>query len=95
MVSWTEAEVLAHNARHATPAERERKALAAELDDERQLHAQIANWLRVKGVRAVVHSRMDKRATQHPGTADFCFAVRGQAVAVEAKVAGRQPTPGQ
>lgn len=95
MPRMSELEYQSYLAKHAPKEERERKALAAELEDEKALHGQIINWLRVKGVRAVIHSRMDKRTGQQIGTADFHFVVHGVPCCVEAKVGTNQLTAEQ
>lgn len=73
----------------------EQRRTAQELKDERVFHGAIMGYLRLMGVKGVVHSRMDRKSTQACGVPDFLFAIKGQAVAIEAKVAGRQPTPEQ
>ena len=35
---------------------------------------------------------MDRATTNNPGTPDFLFAIKGQAVALEAKLPGRVPS---
>jgi hypothetical protein len=62
---------------------------------ERQLHDQIADYLRMKGIRIAIHSRMDKRPTNQVGTPDFLFAYHRRPVAVEVKRPGCKPTEDQ
>lgn len=62
---------------------------------ERELHDQIEQWLRMKGVRCIVHSRMDKKTTQKKGVPDFLFVMKGNAFAIEVKVGNNQLTKEQ
>lgn len=62
---------------------------------ERELHDQIAGYLRLKGVRVAVHSRMDKRTTTRKGIPDFLFCWERRPVALEAKLPGCDPTEEQ
>jgi hypothetical protein len=61
---------------------------------EKELQTEIDNWLRLRGITAI-RSRMDKRTSNNVGTPDFVFAVRGRAVALEAKLPGNRPTTEQ
>jgi hypothetical protein len=72
-----------------------RQAKAATMA-EKELHEQIMGWLRLKGVKAIVHSRMDRKSTVSPaGCPDLIFAVHGKPVALEVKVGSNQPSPEQ
>lgn len=62
---------------------------------EKALHEVIENWLRLHGVRAIVHSRTDKPTTQAKGVADFLYVIHGKPVAMEVKVGRNQCTPEQ
>jgi hypothetical protein len=66
---------------------------------EAELHKLVIQWLEMKGVRAIIHSRMDEPTSQRVGTIDLHFCVnvegRGVPVAIELKVDGKQPKPKQ
>lgn len=70
-------------------------AVAQATKSERDLHDQISNYLRMKGVKVAVHSRMDKRPTIKTGIPDFLFAWRCRPVALEVKLPGEEPSPEQ
>jgi hypothetical protein len=52
--------------------------------NERQLHDQIANLLRLRRIW-FCHSRTDRKTTQAKGVPDFLLALNGAAVAIEVK----------
>lgn len=69
--------------------------------NEREVHRQIENWLRLKGIW-FSHSRMDRKTTQALGTPDFIFSyiymgamIDKIPTAVEVKVGGNKLTPEQ
>ncbi len=93
--------------RRITPADRRAVSLpsplaetvkaAADKSDlrrEKELQRDIGNWLRLRGI-TFVQSRMDKKTRTRKGVSDFLFAIRGRAVALEAKLPGKQPTEDQ
>lgn len=43
---------------------------------ERELHDQVANLLRLRGVRYLGHSRMDRKTSRRKGEPDFIFSHR-------------------
>lgn len=57
----------------------------ADVKAEKELHRQIEQFLRLKGVRAIVHSRMDRKTTQAKGVPDFLFCWKGKPTAMELK----------
>lgn len=59
----------------------------AEVKKERELHRMISDYLGMRGVQWVIHQPMNKRSQLAPGTPDFLFCYRGQAIAIEAKTA--------
>ncbi len=61
---------------------------------EKELQEQITNWLRIRGI-TVIRSRTDHKTSNNVGTPDLLFAIRGRAVALEVKLPGCKPTPGQ
>lgn len=70
---------------------------------EKQVHKQIENWLRLRGI-FFIHSRTDKKTTNAVGTPDFVFAWnwerspfidRTTPVAVEVKVNGNKLSDAQ
>lgn len=67
----------------------------ADAKAEKELHRQIEQFLRMKGVRAIVHSRMDRKTSQAKGVPDFLFCVSGHPMAVECKVGDNKLTPEQ
>lgn len=69
-------------------------AAQQEAKRERQLHDQIENWLRLRGI-TYRHDRMDKRTTCRKGWPDFSFAIHGRATALEVKRPGEMPTEEQ
>jgi hypothetical protein len=71
-----------------------RAAAKSDLKREKELQIEIENWLRLRGLTAI-RSRMDRKTSNNVGTPDFIFAVRGRAVALEAKLPGKRPTPEQ
>ncbi len=64
------------------------------LKREKELQNQIVSWLRLRNV-TVLWSRMDRRLTATIGWPDITFAVKGRAVALEAKLPGCEPTEDQ
>ncbi len=93
--------------RRVSPADRRAAGLPAPLAElaklakvrsdlkwEKELQSQIDNWLRLHGITAI-RARMDRRTSNNLGTPDFLFAVQGRAVALEAKLPGREPTEDQ
>lgn len=93
--------------RRVSPADRKAASLPAPMAEvvakataksdvkrEKELQEQIANWLRLHGITAI-RSRMDRATSNNCGTPDFLFAVRGHAVALEAKLPGCHPTEDQ
>ena len=69
----------------------EARAIRQECD----LQAQICDYLRLRGVRAIVRARMDKKTTTTVGTADLCFCWHGRPFALEVKMPGRKATSAQ
>lgn len=67
-------------------------------DNEKKLESEfqkdIGNYLRLKDI-VYGWSRMDRKTTTFKGWPDFVFAIRGRAIALEAKVGKRQTTPEQ
>lgn len=63
--------------------------------DESKLHTEILEYLKSKGVRCVVHSRMDRPSTNQVGVPDLIFVYAGKPYALEAKAKGRKLTPAQ
>ena len=59
----------------------------AEVQKERELHRMISDYIGMRGVQWIIHQPMNKRSQLAPGTPDFLFCYRGQAVAIEAKTA--------
>lgn len=97
MATWTNQEVRIYEQSKAlkSPEVRQRMAVKADAIAEKELHRQIEQWLRMKGVRCIVHSRTDKRTTQAKGVPDFLFVMRGNAFAIEVKVGNNQLTKEQ
>lgn len=89
---------------YMTPTESQAKLDA---QSEKELHEQVANLLRLRGVRFLGHSRMDKRSTRTVGEPDFIFVLdvfmaKGSCdthsavpCAIELKRLGEQPRPEQ
>jgi hypothetical protein len=50
-------------------------AAQSEVKSERELHKQVANLLRLRGIE-FVESRMDRKTTNQVGTPDFLFAIQ-------------------
>lgn len=63
--------------------------------DESKLHTEILEYLKARGVRCVVHSRMDRPSTNQVGVPDLIFVYAGKPYALEAKAKGRKLTPEQ
>jgi hypothetical protein len=64
------------------------EALAvARVKSERDLQNLIESYFNLRGVVAI-RSRMDRKTTTPVGTPDFLLALRGQAIALEAKLPG-------
>lgn len=115
MVTFTQSDVLAHQARlkaireaktaskasdhHITAPLLEKRAIndpgAFQRHSEKKLQEQIMAWLRLHGVRAIVHSRTDRPTTQQKGVADILYVVYSVPVAMEVKVGNNQCTPEQ
>lgn len=62
---------------------------------EKQLHADITSFLRMKGVRVVIHSRTDRKSTNNVGLPDLCFVFNSTPMAFEVKRPGKNPSPEQ
>jgi hypothetical protein len=62
---------------------------AARIKSERDLQNLIESYLNLRGVVAI-RSRMDKKTRTKKGTPDFMLALRGHAVALEAKLPGEE-----
>lgn len=77
---------------YVTPAAAKAKD---DLKREKELHEQALALLRLRGVRFVLHSRMDRRSTVRVGTPDLLFVYRGQACALELKRPGEVPIEAQ
>jgi len=76
-------------------SERHEAAVAkSDVKREKELQHQISNWLRIRGITAI-QSGMHRKTSNNCGTPDFLFAIRGRAVALEAKLPGQKPTPEQ
>jgi hypothetical protein len=65
-----------------------------EIHLEGALHGLISQYLNLRGI-FFIHSRFGKKSTCTPGTPDFVFAINGQACAIEAKTADREPSKDQ
>ncbi len=91
---WTKDTVAIYNMkRNPTPPTVRQAKLDAKA--EKELHEIVIKWLRMKGIRIIVHSRTDRATTNAVGTADILFAINGQAVAIELKVGDNKPTTEQ
>jgi len=64
-----------------------RAAAKSNLNRERDLQIQIVSWLRIRG-HTVMWSAMHRKLTCTVGWPDITFAVKGRAVALEAKLPG-------
>jgi hypothetical protein len=64
---------------------REEALDAARIKSERDLQNIIESYFNLRGVVAV-RSRMDKKTRTKKGVPDFMLALRGQAIAIEAKI---------
>lgn len=97
MPTWTSEELRIHEQTKALKSAEVRQKMAAKADAmaEKELHKQIEQWLRMKGVRCIVHSRTDKKTTQAKGVPDFLFMMRGNAFAIEVKIGNNQLTKEQ
>lgn len=97
MPTWSNEQLRIHEQTQAVKTAAKCFRLSANPDTkaERELHDQIEQWLRMKGVRCIVHSRMDKKTTQKKGVPDFLFVMRGNAFAIEVKVGNNQLTKEQ
>jgi hypothetical protein len=62
---------------------------AARIKSERDLQNQIESYFNLRGVVAI-RSRMDKATRTKKGTPDFMLALRGHAIALEAKLPGEE-----
>ena len=56
---------------YTSPEKAKAKSSAAR---ERELHDQVANLLRLRGVRYLGHSRMDRKTSRRKGEPDFIFS---------------------
>lgn len=82
------AEVIAYQARMASKwAEKNPLAVSGtpETDETGEFHGKIMEYLKSQGIRAIVHSRTDKKTTQERGIADFLCVFNGVPIALEAK----------
>lgn len=97
MATWTNQEVRIYEQTKAlkSPEVRQRMAAKADAMAEKELHRQIEQWLRMKGVRCIVHSRTDKRTTQAKGVPDFLFVAFARPYAIEVKVGANKLTTEQ
>lgn len=88
MATWTNQEVRIYEQTRALKSAEVRQKMASKADvvAEKELHRQIEQWLRMRGVRCIVHSRTDKRTTQAKGVPDFLFVAHTQPYAIEVKV---------
>jgi hypothetical protein len=66
----------------------------SDLKRERDLQIQIVSWLRIRG-HTVLWSAMHRKLTCTVSWPDITFALKGQAVALEAKLPGQKPTEDQ
>lgn len=66
-----------------------------EWKNEREFHEKLGQYLQMKGVRTLVHSRMDRPSTNQAGTPDFLFVYLGVPCAWELKLPGKNPEPHQ
>lgn len=66
-----------------------------ERNAERKLHEQIVGFLRIKGVRFIVRSRMDRKTTNAVGTPDIIFCFCSKFIALEVKVGTNNLTNAQ
>lgn len=85
-------ERMAHGKAGVTSAEAQQKF---ERNAERKLHEQIMGFLRIRGVRFIVRSRMDKRPTNGAGVPDLIFPFCGRFIALEVKIGSNKTTPEQ
>lgn len=65
-----------------------------EIKSEKVLQQQIVDHLERNGV-VVIRSRTDKKTTTAVGIPDLLFAIKGRAIAFEAKLPGKKPTEEQ
>lgn len=66
-----------------------------EWKNEREFHEKLCQYLQMKGIRTLVHSRMDRPSTNQAGTPDFLFVYQGIPCAWELKLPGKTPEPHQ
>ena len=92
MATWSKQDLRLYDMKRTPP---EKRQADADAKSERELQETIIQYLRMKGVLAIVHSRMDKRTTQSKGVADIICAVNGRALALEVKVGTNKPTDEQ
>jgi hypothetical protein len=67
---------------------------AARIKSERDLQNLMESYFNLRGVVAI-RARMDKKTTTKRGTPDFLLALRGHAIALEAKLPGEELEPDQ
>lgn len=63
--------------------------------NEKEFHEKLMQYLRMKGVRVIVHSRTDRPTTNQAGIPDLLFVYAGIPCAWELKLPGKNPTPEQ
>lgn len=66
----------------------EEAADKAQARSEKELQDQIEQFLRMRGVKWIVRSRMDRKTTNQKGNPDFLFVYHGTPMAWEAKLPG-------
>ena len=71
-----------------------RAAAKSDAKREKDLQNKIENFLRLRGT-TVLRPRMDKKTRIKKGWPDFTFAIKGRAVAMEAKLPGENPSEAQ
>lgn len=92
---WQQSQDTKHGVGDYSPAAVEKRAKKAAAMAEKELHRQIMSWLRLQGVKGIVHSRCDRPTTQAVGVPDLLLCFRGKPYAFEVKVGSNQPTTEQ
>lgn len=97
MPTWTSTQlrILEQNKKFKSAAVQAFMAEKADAMAEKELHRQIEQWLRMKGVRCIVHSRTDRKTTQAKGVPDFLFVAFARPYAIEVKVGANKLTAEQ
>lgn len=94
MPRWSQTDVRLYQMKR-NPTSPEKIKGMADTKAEKELHRECVQWLGLKGVRAVVDSRMDKKTSQPRGVPDLLFVLRGVPFAIELKAGNNQPRPEQ